>query len=423
MTSIVVRGVLTAIVLTIWGWLEGFINIAAPLVSGPAATWQLQNSDSAYLMSQYGMRFSGIMNGLFDIVALLALVAIWWGFFRKKSVVTTLVAGLAVFGFTAPSYAYYDTTDYAEWQNILPNESGFLIPMVGANKDSQAKFQSIDYLRDNKVPAKRVQIPHVTLNGSGWVKNSVVPAAQLILVDRAPYQREWTADPHKGTSSKNEAFRCESRDSYGITTAVTIAAFVTEDDASAFLYHFGVNAPAGKRDDPQVVFASYVFGRSLEQVMDSNVRGKVHSVLCAEMAKFDLNSEDAKDRLFNHKTDIITAVEKQVKELYKPMGISIEYIGFADELTYDQSIQTAINRVFIASKEKEAALALQTALPVLQAEADMEIKRGLAKGLADKGLPALPSFLLDPKTITDMVHGFFSGDLATAAPPMAPAKK
>jgi hypothetical protein len=75
--SNVLRGVLTAVVLVLWGWLENITSLVSPLVSGPAATLQFQNSDTAYLMSQVGMRFTPMVNGLIDVLALVALVWIW----------------------------------------------------------------------------------------------------------------------------------------------------------------------------------------------------------------------------------------------------------------------------------------------------------------------------------------------------------
>jgi hypothetical protein len=39
-----------------------------------------------------------------------------------------------------PAEAYYDKTDYTEAYFILPNESAFYIPDVGANRDGQAKL-------------------------------------------------------------------------------------------------------------------------------------------------------------------------------------------------------------------------------------------------------------------------------------------
>jgi hypothetical protein len=290
-----------------------------------------------------------------------------------------------------------------------------MIPDVGANKTTQSAYGSIDYLKENKVALKRVNIPHTRLDNSGYFANQVVNAATLILVDRAPYQREWSADPKKGTATKNEGMRCESSDSIAVTTAITIAAYVTEEDAPQFLYHFGVNAPEGKRDDPNVIFSSVLHGRSLEQVMDTNVRGKIHAALCNEMGTRSLN------KLFAEKTAIIQAVEKAARDTYKPMGITLEYIGFADEFTYDPEIQKAINRVYISEQESRSALNLQAAMPVLQQEADMEIKRGLAAGLSSKGLPSMPSFMFLNRDILDVLGGWLKSDYTSV--PMGSAQK
>lgn len=408
------RVIITVLILAVWGWVGGFFETITPLVAGPAATWQFDNSNTSYVMSQYGMRFGQATHWMIDVIAILVLLGLWLGPIRRAlSVIILVVTASALL--LSPAHAYYASQDYAEVYTVLPNESAFLIPDVGANKDTQAQFGSVDYLKANKVPLKRVSIPHVRLENSGWFANQVVPAARLVIVDRTPFMREWNADPSKGTSHKNEGFRCESKDSIAVTTAIAIAAYVTEEDAPQFLYHFGVNPPwsASKNPDadrhnPEVIFSSVLYGRSLEQVMDSNVHGKVHAALCAETAKLDL------DELFSHKSDIMAAVEKSVRDTYTPMGITLEYIGFSDELSYEPDIQKAINRVYVSRKEALAAIALQPAMPVLQQEADMEIKRGLAAGLSSKGLPNMPSFMLLNKDIFDIFGGWLKSDYTPA---------
>lgn len=396
----------TVVVLAGWGYFSGLMRTVEPLVQGKAAVWQLKDSDAAYVAAQYGMSFGPAVTWAAAALAILLLVLIWKGpilrALRGQTGTAALALAAALLLASQPASAYYAQQNYPEWEVIRPNESAFLIPMMGANKDSQAEFGSVEYYKEKKVPTKRVQIPHYQLPKSSWTVDYWVPSEQLIIVDRTPTRREWTKEIGKGTEKADEGLRCESRDSFPVTTAITVAAYVTEENAPTFLYHFGTKAIQGKRDDPQVIFASVVEGRSLAEVLDTNVRGMIHIQLCAEMARYDLDAKDPEADLFRKKNEMIAKVVERVTALYKPMGISFEYLGLSDELTYEPEIQTAINRVFLARKEGEAAIALQPALPVLQAEADIEVKKGLATalkvGLSEglkKGIPTLPNFVGD----------------------------
>lgn len=422
-----VRIPVTLLLLVLWNWIEGFTQLVSPLVSGPAAVRQFDNSDVSYLVSNLGMRFTHITNTVVDIVFIAVLILLWVAPIRRllkdtgggptmaAIILGTLLSSYAFY--PSPALAYYQKSDYTEIQMVLPNQSAFLIPEVGANKDSQGQFGSVDYLQANKVAMKRVQIPHTTLPNSGVWANYVVPSARLILVDRTPYYREWSDRSDKGTSNKAEGFSCESKDSIDITTAVAISAFVTEEDAAKFLYWFGTKPPQGNLQDPEVIFSSVLYGRSLSEVMDTVVRGKVHAALCAEMGKRDL------DHVFAEKSQIMEAVEKAVEADYGPKGITIDYIGFAAPLDYDKEIQAAINHVYTAEKDAAAANLLVSALPVLQQEADIRIKDGLAAGLQSKGLPALPSFMVVTPDLLDKLTGWFKTSVSEPMPTSAPVKK
>ena len=119
----------------------------------------------------------------------------------KFKFLATALAGLIFWQTSA--YAYYDKNDVTEAYTILPNESAFWIPDVGANKDNQAKLDSEAYLNDNKVALKRFIVPHAKLSGSsgawGWA-DYYVPSGRLIIVDRTPYSREWVDAADRGTS-------------------------------------------------------------------------------------------------------------------------------------------------------------------------------------------------------------------------------
>jgi SPFH domain / Band 7 family len=399
MTGLLGRGIATVVVLGLWGVVHTLLNRAAPVVAGELAVRQLDNSDTGVVMAQTTMSyFSG--RGLPMIVLLAALACIWWRYLRGFwARVFAVAAGVLLLG-SPGAFAYYDKSDYTEAVEILPNQSAFLIPESGANQDTQGVFMSVDYLAKNKVALKRVIIPHVKLSGSGSFSDFYIPGARLTIVDRTPYYREWVAAKDRGTAARDESFRFESADSVNISTGIVISASVKEEDAAKFLYWFGTRADKGDMSDPHVVFASVVYGRSLSEVMDTVVRGKVQAVLAREFGRRGTDDD------IHQKAQIIAAVESEVRDAFAPKGITVDYVGFAESLTFDDDVQTAINRAFIASKEAERANAMAAALPNLQQIADIEIKRGLAAAVVRwNGQVTLPSFVVVPQPLLDLVTG------------------
>jgi hypothetical protein len=288
------------------------------------------------------------------------------------------------------AWAYYDKTDYTEAIYILPNQSAFVIPDAGANKDSQAQFMSLDYLKANKIAAKRVVIPHVKLSGSGAWSAFYVPSARVIIVDRTPYNREWVTAANRGTSSKNEGMPCQSSEGLNITAGVSIGVSVRVEDAARYLYYFGTIPPKGNPSDPAIIFTSVYNARSVADVMDSVGRGEVLSLTCREISARTLN-DDNKDA-----GAIMKSIATGITAFLVERGITLDYIGWADTFTFDQTVQKAIN-------DKYTADTIAPVLATLQALADVRIKEGLGEGLATKGLPAnliaIPSDLLDLTTL------------------------
>lgn len=422
----ILRLFLTALVVALWGGLTNIFSPFAMLITGQQAVNQLLPSDTAYLQTQAVFAaFSGLQ-WIISAVGLLLLLSIWFGPIKRAftappmnrrndytAALAAILAGAMAFA-PSPARAYYAQTDYAEWVNIGANQSAFLIPMQGDNVASQGQFGSIEYLTAKKVAAKRVQIPHAKLPNSSALSNYYVPSAVAILVDRTPVYREWTNSEVKGTTKAMEGFRCESADSLSVTTAVAISATVSEAQASQFLYYFGTKPLAGDPANNEVVFASVYYGVSLAEVMDKQVRGAVHASLCAHMAELKL------DDLFAAKGEIMKKVLVDVKEQFTPMGISFGFLGLADALDYDHEIQQAINHVYTANKNAIAAASLEPALPVLQQEADMRVKNGIAEGIRTKGIPTLPSFVVLPQSWIEGASAFFNS--AGKALMGAPAK-
>jgi SPFH domain / Band 7 family len=393
--SVVVRAVITVVAVVVWGYLNFLMRVAAPLVTGPMATKQFENSNSAYVQSQYGMNLFSWLGGMSTLILLSVLVLLWWVPVRKRSRdvriqnparnLLPLLALIVVLA-AAPAHAYYDKNNYTEVYFILPNESAFFIPDVGANKDSQATFGSEQYLRENKIAAKRFEVPHQKLSGTGFFSDYYVPTGRLIIIDRTPYSREWVDAPERGTSARKQGFPCQSKEGINITVGMSIGASVFEENSPRFLYRFGVKPPQGDRSKPELIFTSVYYGASLQEVMDGVVRNKVQTLACDEFTARTLDQANAEALTIRQKA------EENIRKYLDSVGITLDFIGWADTFTFDPEVQKAINDRYAAEK-------IAPVLSTLQAAADIKIKEGLGKGLEAHGLPsnlvAIPTNLLD----------------------------
>jgi len=376
--SIRIRLVATILAVLVAGFVNMLLSPPATVMAGAAAGGQFDNSNAAFAGSFYGMRLAGMLV-IPGAVMLAVIVAIWWAPLKARFLPLVLLALLL----PGSAQAYYDKSDFAEAFFILPNESAFYIPDVGANKDNQARFGSMEYLESNKVAAKRFTIPHVKFSGSGTWADFYVPAGRLIVVDRTPYNREWVAARDRGTSSRNESFPCQSQEGLNVTVEVAIATSVTEENAARFLYWFGVKPPQGNRADPAVIFTSVYAGKNLAEVMDTVGRGKVQSLVCHEIGARTF------DKVNTEINAIMDAVDKSADAFFKDRGITLDYIGWAGTFTFDRDVQQAVNDRYTAEK-------IAPVLPVMQARAAI-----LALEKWDGRLPASVSglWLLPPDLI------------------------
>ena len=374
MKSVASRLIATVVVIFMYGAINFALNPVATILSGQIAGKQLENSDTSYVIAQYGMNFFSNL-GIPALVLLIVLAMIWWKYLKMGwvAVVTGMVL-CALLGTPQQSHAYYDKTDWAEAYTILPNESAFWIPDAGANKESQAQMDSEAYLNANKVSLKRFIVPHVKLSGSGSFFNYYVPSGRLIIVDRTPFSREWVSAHDRGTSNKNEAFPCQSKDGLNVSVGVAAGASVLESNAAKYLYRFGVLAPVGERNDPKIIFTSVYYSRKLADVMDDVGRKKIQSLVCTEISvrTFDKVNEEA--------NMILDTIKTLATTYFASVGITLDFLGWADTFTFDQEIQKAVNDSYAAQKLAEV-------LPVLQALAQLKVQEGLGKGLETKGLP------------------------------------
>lgn len=265
----------------------------------------------------------------------------------------------------------YDTPVFVEWGS---NTTPFLVALEG--DQGQATVNSEEMLKKNLLNARRVQITYRWQQmGRGWNNGKYLPQQRLILVDRDPVTREWTAEHTSGTSAKDEAIWVESADSVGFSTGISITARIeTNDDAIKFLFNY----PAGKiektplhnswKDDYEVKRVS------LADVMDTEVRARVQKTFSEEAALYKM------DELRGRKNEIIKKVEDDLKTFFKQRGVSITTVAIYGGFHYENpEIQKSIDKVFQAQQEKNVAIA--------EAEAAKERKEALrltGEGEAEK---------------------------------------
>lgn len=387
------RIITTVILLAALGWLDMFLTSLGTVGAGQAASAQFVNSDTAYVASRLSMKFFADLHLPWWLAALV-VVLIWWRPWtrwldknsgraavdrtkRKRggaALALIIGAALAACG-TQSARAYYADTDYAESYFILPNQSAFYIPDVGANKDSQAEFGSEQYFKENKIAAKRFDMPHVKLPASGWFSNKVVNAGRLILVDRTPVTREWVDSDGRGTASKKEGFPCQTKEGLNQIAGVAIGLSVAEQNAPKFLYRFGVKNPTGDPTKPEIIFTSVFYGKSLAEAADDVIRKKIQSLVCDEFYRRTFDNSNSEG------IDMMKSIAAAAKAYCESVGVTLEFIGWADSFEPDKEIQKAINDRYIADK-------IGPVMSILTQNADNAVKEGLGKGLATKGLPA-----------------------------------
>jgi hypothetical protein len=363
--GLLARAALSVVAIAVFGSVNLLLSPAATILSAESAGKQFDNSDAAAFGAVIGLRvFGGFGIPLLVLAAVLA--AIWWRPVRRW------IAPLAAAGLIAapvPAAAYYDKSDFTEAYTILPNESGFWIPDLGANKDTQAQFESEAYLNANRVALKRFIVPHTKLQGSGSFFDFYVPAGRLIIVDRTPYSREWVDAADRGTSHRREGFPCQSKEGLNISVGVSVGASVLEQNAAKYLYRFGVVAPVGDRTDPKIIFNSVYYSRKLSDVMDDVGRKKVQTLVCDEIAAraFDKANEEA--------VQIMQGVKQKAAAYFGDVGIALDFIGWADTFTFDPAVQQAVNRRYVATQDQAIAALLAPYATTIQALAAADALR------------------------------------------------
>ena len=391
------------------GLYETAMILATPrltVASGQAAGGQFDNSDNSFVVSFVRMSIYGRLGALPGVLLLIVLLLIWWRPIKQRLSGRTMAVALCLLLGAPAAQAYYDKTDYTEAYTILPNESAFWIPDAGANKDNQAQFESEAYLNANKIPLKRFIVPHVKLSGSGGFFDFYVPAGRLIIVDRTPYSREWVDAADRGTSHRKEGFPCQTAEGLNITVGISVGASVPEANAAKYLYRFGVLPITGDRTNPAVIFNSVYYSRRLAEVMDDVGRKKVQTLVCADITARTFDKANAEAN------QIIEDVRKSASDYFASVGISLDFLGWADTFTFDKDVQDAVNRRYVASQDKEIATALAPYADTIQKLAAASALRSFG----DHSDGKLPTTIVG---LPPDLGGLLGTLLKTAAPPAA----
>ena len=214
---------------------------------------------------------------------------------------------------------------------IEPNETAFLIPLEEGTQDAQVKFKSAEYLDELKVAAKRVYTPTIWhQTGHVRLKGEWIPTVVVVKVDRAPVTREWTEDTETGTEKVKQDINVESKESIGFGIGITCTASIPEELASTFLYYYN--------------------GKTLNDVMDNNVRSFIQDILTREFGSRELSDCQGQRKA------IFTLMDTTTTKFFLERGVRIDNLGAAGEFHYlNPEIQTAINLEFIAEKKRDAA--------------------------------------------------------------------
>lgn len=275
----------------------------------------------------------------------------------KKLITLLLIIVMTCTMFTGCVKPY----DKPEFVTIEPHQTAFLISLIG-DTTNQASFESEEMLMQAKVAAKEIQIPHrwVQTGRFHW-RGEYRDTMALIVVDRSPVTREWSATKDIGTSITNQAIYAESSESIGFSAGMNCSAQIySENDAVKFLYSYN-NKP-------------------LSEIMDTEIRARVESRFVEECASRTLNE------ILNEKDKIMETVRDDVVTYFTERGITITVLGMKDGLEYDDpAIQTSINEKF-SSEMKLTTQENENQRIISEAEAIAEANRILSESLTDEVL-------------------------------------
>lgn len=223
---------------------------------------------------------------------------------------------------------------------ISPNSTAWSIPLDSNSQGGQVKFNSIEFLNQKKISAKRYMIDKVERKtGRFYWEIEWIPATRVIKVDRSLVTREWTDSSRSGTAAKQEGIGVVTADSVQLRVGLTVTASIDEDDASTYLYYHGE--------------------KPLADVLDQNIRSFAVAELTRQYSELTLTEAQKRG------TQIYTNLFTDAVKVFKTKGISIQYLGNAEGLTYaDPKVQDSINKSYTVQQDRATAQQEQEATKI-----------------------------------------------------------
>jgi hypothetical protein len=322
-------------------------------VEGSLAVAQVQDDIAGYSFAHAVA--NGLLPSLLNWSVSIVLALVWVTYFlgaKKTAKAASTAAPITALVVLVLGAIGCGPARVEQFVEIKPNETAYVIPLEGASQSGQAKFDSVQFLEQKKVAAKRISLGlRQKSTGRMWYDYEYIATDRVITVDRAPITREWTANPNTGTSNKDQSLHMQSLDSIPIHIGATITASISESDASVYLYNYG--------------------GKPLHEVVDSNIRTYILGELTTAFAAVNL-AEGQKD-----KADFFAKAGTGAKEYFRTKGISIDYFGIEGGIGYDNAqVQASLDQKYIAENDKnvakneQAAQVIRNETAIAKAQAD-----------------------------------------------------
>ncbi len=317
------RVVLSVLCLAAWYALHQVWSVVESPARGVATAQQLNDTVAAAATAKIIAQDTHLK--MLNWSALLVLGMVWGSFFWRRRTATPLAAAALMLVFFSGCKPY----KVLDMKEIKPNETAWVIPLDAKTRDGQIKFESVSYLEERKVAAKRIMIDKVEREtGRAYWDIEWIPAAMVITVDRSLVSREWFDDGPGG--KREEAFHVVTSDGVKLSFGVTTTGLIEETNSSAYLYYHGT--------------------KPLSEVLDTNVRNFMLAEFTREIAVVPFSK-------FNTNFPAITSkVLSDTQVEFFPRGVSIPYMGIARAAKIeDDKIQDSMNRSFVAQQDATTA--------------------------------------------------------------------